>query len=655
MRSHLETVQHVGNVSEGADWVDRVRMQIDTNSTAFLMSVLTDLYSDPELAVIREYSTNALDSHRAAGNSAPIEVELPSSLRPTFVVRDHGLGMSLTEVTENFSKYGWSSKRDTDEAVGMLGLGCKSGLTYTSQFTFVTNKDGVRAQILVTRDTDGTGAIQVIDTRSTDEPNGVEIQIPVKDARSFVSKAEHFFRFWEEGTVLVNGEAPRNVRDAAIVDDGDYIVTESVPTNFIVMGNVPYPVSQLSTVIPGYRNKIVKWVPIGMVDFTPSRESLHMTKRTKETITKISVDIDIRLTAKAAYEVSHANNYFEALECSEKWRNLLTNNPTFIYKGELVPQYPIKFNGLYWYSTISGFTNSADAKAERCHSLSINQVKTGLFLVGHTGRTLLRSQKDRLKQYMAQNDLNGKIVFACNTMPDPKWLRDGLTYVTMDELRKIPLPKRATLAPQLKTLDRYANLREIDPEDLKDDIVYVLNPTTRDQRNTLARFFQEFENEVSLVTLNKTQLDKFRKAFPHAMTPETFVKAINYLYMQKIDPRIIVSIKSTEIHYSHIKYLFSHKSTLLDRELVDLIDFVERQYDSKLSREESIHNSLVRMSKYLSIEPPEVKDTLTERLNKIDERYPLIKFCGAPTTISEAALADYVNLVYRDLKERKLV
>ena len=49
-----------------------IEMSIDTNSLAHIMSVLTNLYSDPEMAVLREYSCNARDSHLAVGQTRPI-------------------------------------------------------------------------------------------------------------------------------------------------------------------------------------------------------------------------------------------------------------------------------------------------------------------------------------------------------------------------------------------------------------------------------------------------------------------------------------------------------------------------------------------------------------------------------------------------------
>src|SRR5262245_34262870 len=98
---------------------ENVRMGIDTSALQHIISVLTDLYSDPELAVIREYSTNALDAHRDAGNPLPIEVTLPTPLAPLFKVRDYGDGLDAEDIRNIYSRYGTSTKRDSNDVVGM--------------------------------------------------------------------------------------------------------------------------------------------------------------------------------------------------------------------------------------------------------------------------------------------------------------------------------------------------------------------------------------------------------------------------------------------------------------------------------------------------------------------------------------------------------
>ena len=158
----------------------KVAMSFDENSLVHIMSVLTDLYSDPMMAIIREYSTNAFDAHIAAGVDLPIEVYTPSDFSQFIRIKDYGIGLSLTDIEEIYSKYGASTKRETNDMVGMLGLGCKSALTYTNQFTLVSVKNGIKIQTLISRDENGSGSITIVNESLTDEPNGTEVVVPTK-------------------------------------------------------------------------------------------------------------------------------------------------------------------------------------------------------------------------------------------------------------------------------------------------------------------------------------------------------------------------------------------------------------------------------------------------------------------------------------------
>ena len=99
---------------------------ISKQDEGHLMTILRDtLYSDKVLAVLREYSSNAWDAHREAGKpTLPIKITMPTDMEPTLSIRDWGLGLSPVDVFEVFTQYGASTKRDNDNAVGMLGIGC---------------------------------------------------------------------------------------------------------------------------------------------------------------------------------------------------------------------------------------------------------------------------------------------------------------------------------------------------------------------------------------------------------------------------------------------------------------------------------------------------------------------------------------------------
>ncbi len=302
----------------------KIDMGIDTSAMVHIMSILTDLYSDPAMAVIREYSTNALDSHIESGNTDPIEVTLPTVLRPHFTVQDYGMGLSVDEISEIYSQYGASTKRGTNDLTGMLGLGCKSGLTYAAQFSVTAVKNGVKTHVVVSRREDGAGVMEVVDTRSTTERNGVLVSIPVSHHNPFVEKAESFFRFWPAGSVKINGKVHEGhtlerITDSVFVESsGRYNVVD-----YVVMGNVAYPVPDRHWFpdVYGRSFSIVAFVGMAEVDITPSREALMMTNKTKARLAKIEHDYTSSIFAAAQAEIGAAATARDAFVLRGKWQD----------------------------------------------------------------------------------------------------------------------------------------------------------------------------------------------------------------------------------------------------------------------------------------------------------------------------------------------
>ncbi len=339
------------------------RMTIDASAIDHIIGQLTDLYSDPALAVIREYSTNAWDSHRDAGNNEPIAVTLPSTLKRQFIVEDFGVGLSAQELDEIYSKYGASTKRDSDDVVGMLGFGCKSALTYTDQFWIRCRKNGLETQVSIAKGKTGVGEIDFISVdQPTSERDGVRVTINVKNVDEFCRKAQNFFRFWKPGSVLVNGKQPALSTDPVVWLDADTAVFKSVDPyashagvkDYIVMGNVGYPIAydRLDGRVDrklGGGYSFVRWVPIGSVNFPPNREELQYTKRTvdtcieaakfvKEELRKhLEAEIDKLPTHQAAYE--KAVEFAKIIDSSAGYNSNYTRyqSGTFKYKGVPIP------------------------------------------------------------------------------------------------------------------------------------------------------------------------------------------------------------------------------------------------------------------------------------------------------------------------------
>ncbi len=125
--------------------------KINQAAALHVKKVLADLYTDPITSVVREYVSNAVDAHRRAGDfdfKTPIQVNA-NSVDRTFEVIDHGCGMSIADIKENFGHYGSSSKSDDGDQIGNFGIGSKAALAITDSFTVSTVKDEIRTDFVV--------------------------------------------------------------------------------------------------------------------------------------------------------------------------------------------------------------------------------------------------------------------------------------------------------------------------------------------------------------------------------------------------------------------------------------------------------------------------------------------------------------------------
>lgn len=328
---------HDGAVS-GTVTGEFVTCGIDTSGLAHIMNVLSGLYAEPSAAVLREYCTNALDSHREAGNPDPIRVTLPSPLNPMLTIQDHGVGLSEDDILAVYATYGASSKRDSNDQVGAFGLGAKSAFTLGGQFTVTGIKDGRRTLAVFALNAEGAPTVSVQSRTSTDEPNGVTVHIAVNDTERVRAAAPSLFATWTPGTVLVDGEHPWSVYDhgrdlghgIVVAEPGDDDTTGRNSHNLtIVMGNIGYPVSgdlagslylslperlrrTFYEVIDHGQGVVYATVDIGDVDIIPSREGLKSTDRTMHRLRRVLEDLHDSIRDTAHHVVNAAPSFAAA-------------------------------------------------------------------------------------------------------------------------------------------------------------------------------------------------------------------------------------------------------------------------------------------------------------------------------------------------------
>lgn len=535
-----------------------IKMGFAEGAQAKLQELLSGVYDDPEMALIRELATNGRDSHIAAGNDAPIEVETPSALRPLLIIRDFGVGLDAEDIKLIYSQYGASTKDQSDDEAGMFGIGCKAPLTYTDQFTLVGRKCGIQTTVSIARGTDG-GTMTIQNECPTNEPNGVEIQIAAERGNDFANKAAELFRFWEEGTVLVNGKPPERVTGTEVGDSFLIVEDDDMESDYIVQGNVPYPTD---IILPGSddgygrrRNRysdhhIVARVPMGTVMPTPSRESLVDNNRNTAALEKAGAEFASLLLASLNKHVEAADDKPDALKRAVEARDQASTyrlrDVTFTYKGEEVPseiKMPQKPNA-------SGLSRDMNTMLRIGHRLSSpgrqyssvgarELVSQGdpVCLTNYKPEKMAKPQREKLEVYLAKvtklSEVPSQVIGVRDlSLPMSDWYKPA-AVIDWDDVKKwrdpdAPKIARAGGGKTKGTYPGYVDgcfTEEIDPENSpkvawRESNKYGL----RNHADNMQGLAGDDEHIV-LLELASNRVAKFQREFPKCLSLEDWMKA----------------------------------------------------------------------------------------------------------------------------------
>lgn len=282
----------------------KIEMSIDTNAMSFVIDSLTSLYKDPIKSCVREVISNARDASVMvdADKQRPIEIALPSSLSPSFTVRDYGVGMSPDDVENIYAKYGGSTKRENFNQIGAFGLGAKSPLAYASSFYVETTKDGVTSKFNVSRES-MTNVIDIVSESSTGEPDGTLIVIPsdVKDVSKFKEAVDQFMHLCSDVPMIVDG-VPMDYCDdyiqvtEVVLDEETglkgrvWCMTDSRPVYYALFEkntqslDFNYVLSDwlYSNPISYYNSSFTVELKPGVVDFESSRDGIIRNERSRD-------------------------------------------------------------------------------------------------------------------------------------------------------------------------------------------------------------------------------------------------------------------------------------------------------------------------------------------------------------------------------------
>ena len=310
----------VSNVGEIGEF--RIR-----NSAKAFNILSSGLYANKIRAIIRELSCNAVDSHVAAGKSdTPFDVHLPNQLEPHFSIRDYGTGLNHEQVKNIYTTYFESTKTNSNEFIGALGLGSKSPFAVTDSFTVESIFDGKKTVYTAFRDEDNFPKLAKLGVTETTERTGVKIQFPVNSNfsvyREEAIRVYKFFKVKPTTNMQLCYDLPE-----VIISGNKWSLHKDLSDNFAVMGNVAYPVIcnafkaddvAEQKLLSGFSQAsgIIFHLDIGELHIAGSRESLEYTKKSKDAIVEILKDIrsnvfeELQQSVDKQIDMYHARLFF---------------------------------------------------------------------------------------------------------------------------------------------------------------------------------------------------------------------------------------------------------------------------------------------------------------------------------------------------------
>jgi hypothetical protein len=314
----LEKQSQAHVLQEGEQTQESIGMSLDLDSAQILMQMLSkNLYSDDIGSTIRECASNALDSHRRAGTTDPIVVSFQiasDNNNYEFTVEDFGIGLDADDVKNIISKYGKSTKRDSANELGMMGLGFKAPLAYSSSFYFVARKNGVERKYMMYEGED-VNTIDLLYETPTTQRNGVKIIVPVTyyDRSQFYTKIREQLAYFENVYFNVN-----DIDNNFVIYRNELFQWSELASDgnlHVCLDNVYYPLDFKKLGIDSVRFPIA--LRLGLSDGvfpTPNRESLRYTKEAMVVIMNKIKHIANYFVEKYNESVKDTENILEAID-----------------------------------------------------------------------------------------------------------------------------------------------------------------------------------------------------------------------------------------------------------------------------------------------------------------------------------------------------
>ena len=633
------------------------------------------LYSDCTKAIIRELSTNAMDSHVAAGKAnEPIEVHLPNKLEPYFSVKDNGVGLSPLQINTIYTTYFESDKTNPNDLTGCLGLGSKSPFSYTDQFTVESRYDGISYTYNAYINAEGLPSISLLGQRSTKECNGVEIKFPVKadDFYEFQRKAAETLRWF---SVLPNVNGVHNFslesRDYMRKTDKYGLLNVSGEVSHVIMGNVAYPVSyhdirNSNITFTDSERKLLEWgcdlfVPIGSLDITANREKVSYdeacVKLLKDCLFAAAEDIKAEIES----DIAKAPTLWEARRALYKAQNSivgkLKNLMEITWNDQLVKaSVDVKHLRSQVHLLAHRKTKYKKSEINNIHADGYPIVVNDLPYGGHA----------RVISWLNQNSNDHCYIF--NSVPAAFLVESGIDKVCI-YTSSLPQPKRAprnsisgkrtgVKAKVNEYVSSYSNYNnefwKPAEVDLSEGGVYVEIAYYRyslgGQKSIPPRMLMKVVEDLKVLGYNQKIYGirpndvKILNKYDGWVSLDDFIKTVianNKALTEKVK---LVDMWNSYNDKNNVSEFLPYLEKLDDNSIFK--SFLMKAQQSKLASEDANVKAYIRISNHQS-EIDHGEGLLNKLREKVDKKYPLLKYVSYYSDEKQKRkdIIDYIKLI----------
>ena len=334
---------------------------IEASAKAFV--ILSDkLYRNKPRAIVREIATNCLDAHVLNKNQGtPFNIKAPNKMDPRLIMRDFGPGLDQDAIENMLTTYFASTKTNSNDFIGALGLGFKSPFAYTETFNITSyHKGKIYGYMAVRNNGEPDLRPLFVEDMKEDDLPGLEVTVPIKenDIAKFNEEIAYITRTFDVQPNISG--ASITVKKFPDTQAGEWFSTRNSsdfggfePNGgmYAIYGRIVYPIPQLdgmerAWLIQRYGTVYINF-PLGSLDITPSREELSLDPRTIETLCTFVNDLEAKTLEADVAKFNEITNLRELTrqlnELTSAQRNILANKQTK-FQGHTILELNSMFN-----------------------------------------------------------------------------------------------------------------------------------------------------------------------------------------------------------------------------------------------------------------------------------------------------------------------